>query len=70
MFRYFATTEGTNKLRLREALHAYADGFWHPVGINAERAAEIALESFRRQFHAELQLLDLNAEFIDGDEQA
>ena len=44
MFRYTATTEGTNKLQLREALQAYADGFWHPVGINAERAAKMALD--------------------------
>jgi hypothetical protein len=67
MFRYTATTEGTNKLNLREALQAYADGFWHPVGINAERAAEIALDAFRRQVHSELQLLDLKAEFIEGE---
>jgi len=68
MFRYTATTEGTNKLGLREVLQQYADGFWHPVGINAQSAAEMALDAFKRQVHAELQLLDLKAEFIEGDQ--
>lgn len=68
MFRYTATTEGSNKLGLREALQAYADGFWHPVGINGERAAQMTLDAFRRQVHSELQLLDLRAEPIGGDE--
>jgi hypothetical protein len=68
MFRY--TAEGTNKLGLREALQAYADGVWHPVSINAERAAEIALDAFKRQIHSELQLLDLQAELIDEDQPA
>jgi hypothetical protein len=68
MFRYTATTEGTTKLGLREALQQYADGFWHPVGINAERAAKMALDAFKFQVHSELQHLDLKAEFIDGDQ--
>jgi hypothetical protein len=67
MFRYTATTEGTNKLGLREALQNYADGYWHPVGMTAERAAEIALDAFKRQVHSELQLLELKAEFIEGE---
>ena len=70
MFRYAATTEGSNKLGLREALQTYADGFWHPAGITAEHAAEMALDAFKRQVHAELQLLDLKAVFIDEDQPA
>ena len=38
MFRYKATTEGSNKLGLREALQTYADGFWHQAGITPEHA--------------------------------
>jgi len=68
VFRYTATTEGTNKLGLREALQTYADGFWHPVGIDAERAAEMARDAFRRQVLSELQLLELKAEFIEGEQ--
>jgi hypothetical protein len=67
MFRYTATTEGSNKLGLREALQTYADGFWHPIGINAERAAEMALDAFKRQVHSELQLLELKGEFIEAE---
>lgn len=41
MFRYTATTEGINKFGLREALQAYADGFWHPAGITAGDVAAL-----------------------------
>ncbi len=48
MFSYTATTEGTNKLGLREIPQTYADGFWHPVGINAEhRALLVKTAGFR-----------------------
>lgn len=65
MFRYIASTEGNNKLGLREALQNYADGFWHPAGITGEHAAAMALDAFKRQVQSELQLLDLQAEFIE-----
>jgi hypothetical protein len=55
MFRYTAITKGSNKLGLREALQSYADGFWHPVGIKLERAAEMALDVFKRKVPIEAE---------------
>ena len=59
MFRFTAATEGSNKLRLREALEEYAAGFGVPAHVDAETAAAIVLESFKRQVRSELELLTL-----------
>ena len=59
MFQFTASTEGQNKLRLREALQHYAAGFGVPPHVDAETAAAIVLDAFKRQARAELELLDL-----------
>ena len=59
MFHFTATTEGGNKLRLREALDEYAAGFGVPAHVDAETAAAIVPDAFKRQARAELELLEL-----------
>jgi hypothetical protein len=64
MFRFTATSEGSNKFGLRELLQNYADGFGVPEHVTADHAAEIVYTAFRRQLRGELELLELSAEEI------
>jgi hypothetical protein len=59
MFRFAAATEGSNKLGLRESLQEYAAGFGVPAHVDAETAAAIVLDAFKRQARGELELLAL-----------
>jgi hypothetical protein len=59
MFQFTAATEGQNKLRLREVLQVYAHGFGVPAHVDAETAAGIVLDAFKRQVRSELELLTL-----------
>ena len=56
MFQFTATTEGSNKLRLRKSLEEYAAGYGVPANVDAETAAAIVLDAFKRQVRAELEL--------------
>ena len=57
-----ATTEGQNKLGLREILQRYVDDQWTADHYTDKQRCEILLEQFKRQVAAELELLELAVE--------
>ena len=59
MKRLIATTEGENKLGLRELLQRYVDDQWTADHYTDEQRAEILLDQFKRAILSELELLDL-----------
>ena len=60
MHTFTATTEGQNRLGLRELLQRYADEQWVADHMTPEQAAESVLDCFRRAVAGELELLDLD----------
>jgi hypothetical protein len=67
MRTFAATTEGPNRLELRELLRRYADEQWVAPHITPEQAAESVLDCFKRAVAGELELLDLKCH--DGEYQ-
>jgi hypothetical protein len=59
ILKFTSTTEGTNRLGLRELLQRYADEQWVAVHLTPEQAAESVLDCFKRAVAGELELLDL-----------
>jgi hypothetical protein len=59
MRTFTATTDGPNRLALRELLQQYANDQWVAAHMAAEQAAATVLDCFKRLVVAELQLLDL-----------
>jgi len=65
MFKFTAATEGLNRLRLRELLQTFADGFGVPSQMLSHDAADMILAEFKRQVRVELELLTLEGERLD-----
>jgi len=59
MFRFTAGAEGQNRFGFSEKLQEYAAGFGVPAHVDAETAAAIVLDAFKRQARGELELLAL-----------
>ena len=59
MRHFVATTEGPNRLGLRELLQRYASEQWVAVHMTPEQAAESVLDCFKRAVRQELELLEL-----------
>jgi hypothetical protein len=59
MRTFHATTEGQNRLGLRELLERYADEQWVADHMTPEQAAESVLDTFTRAVRQELELLEL-----------
>jgi hypothetical protein len=59
MRTFTATTEGPNRLGLRELLQRYADEQWVANHLTKEQAAASVLGTFKRAVMHELKLLDL-----------
>jgi hypothetical protein len=59
MRTFHATTEGQNRLGLRELLERYANEQWVADHYTLEEAAEITLDCFKREVRQELELLEL-----------
>jgi len=59
MRTFTATTEGQNRLGLRELLQRYANEQWVAANMTPTQAAESVLDCFRRAVRQELELLDL-----------
>ena len=57
--RFTASTEGPNRLGLRELLQHYAEEQWVAVHLTPEHAAESELDCFKRAVRQELELLAL-----------
>jgi hypothetical protein len=59
MRHFTATTEGPNRLGLRELLQRYSDEQWVAVHMTPEQAAESVFDCFKRAVAGELELLEL-----------
>jgi hypothetical protein len=59
ILNFTATTEGPNRLGLRELLQRYADEQWVAVHLTPKQAAESVLDCFNRAVAGELELLYL-----------
>jgi len=57
MRTFTATTEGPNRLGLRELLQRYANEQWVADQMTPEQAAESVLDCFKRAVRQELELL-------------
>jgi hypothetical protein len=62
MRTFTATTEGPNRLGLRELLQRYADEQWVANHMTDEQAAESVLDCFKRALGQELEMLELTRE--------
>ena len=60
MRAFTATTEGPNRLGLRELLQRYADEQWVADHITDEQVAASMFVCFQRALRYELELLDLH----------
>jgi len=61
MFKFTASTEGQNRLGMRELWQTFADGF----GVPAHMLSHDAADMIKRQAHVELELLTLEGERMD-----
>jgi hypothetical protein len=57
MRAFTVTTEGENRLGLRELCQRYVDEQWVAPHMTDEQAAESLLDQFKRAVRAELELL-------------
>lgn len=62
MRRFVVTTEGPNRLDLRESCEQFANDQWSASHMTAEQAAEALQEQFRRAVLQELELLQVECE--------
>ena len=62
MRKFIVTTEGQNRLGLRELCQQFVDEQWVAVHLAADRAAESVLREFKRAVRAELELLDVRCQ--------
>jgi hypothetical protein len=56
---FTATTEGQNRLGLRELLQRYSDEQWVADHLTPDQAAASVLDCFKRAVRQEMELLDL-----------
>jgi hypothetical protein len=56
------TTEGQNRLNLRQACEDFANGHWIPSHYLPHEATEFVLDQFRRMVQSELELLVVEAQ--------
>lgn len=59
MRRFVVTTEGPNRLGLRELCEQFANDQWSAAHMTPDRAAEALREQFRRAVLKELELLEV-----------
>ena len=62
MRRFVVTTEGQNRLGLREICKQFANDQWSAAHMTPEQAAEALLDQFRRAVLQELELLQIECE--------
>ena len=59
MRQFVVTTEGQNRLGLRELCEQYVNDQWFAAHASDELAAEALLEQFKRAVLGELELLEV-----------
>lgn len=62
MRRFIVTTEGENRLGLRQLCQRFADERWMAAHMTPQQAAESVLDEFRKAVAAELAMLDVHVE--------
>jgi len=62
MRRFIVTTEGQNRLGLRELCQQFANEQWVAAHMTPEQAAESVLDTLKRAVRAELELLEVRCE--------
>ena len=65
MRTFTVTTEGANRLGLRELCQRYVDDQWVADHMTDEQAAESLLDQFKRAVRVELELLTVEATDVD-----
>jgi len=65
MRTFTVTTEGQNRLGLRELCQRYVDEQWVAAHMTDEQAAESLLDQFKRTVGAELELLTVETNDVD-----
>ena len=65
MRKFIVTTEGQNRLGLREFCQQFVDEQWVAVHLPADQDAESVLREFKRAVRAELDQLDVRSVDID-----
>jgi hypothetical protein len=63
MQQFTVTSEGNNRLGLRELCQRFTGELWVPVHLNDKQAAAFPLDQFRRTVLAELEMLDVSCEW-------
>ena len=66
MRTFTVTTEGENRLGLRELCEQYVNDQWFAVHASDELAAEALLDQFKRAVRGELELLDVRCDDAQG----
>jgi hypothetical protein len=65
MKQFTVTTEGENRLGLRESCQQFADDEWVADHLTDESAAESVLDRCKRAVRAELELLTVEPQHVD-----
>jgi hypothetical protein len=60
MRQFVVTTDGKNRLGLRELCQRFVNELWVPAHLADEQAAAFALDQFRRTLLAELEMIDVS----------
>ena len=60
MRQFVVTTDGKNRLGLRELCEGFVNQLWVPAHLADEQAAAFALDQFRRTLLAELEMIDVS----------
>jgi hypothetical protein len=61
MRRFIVSTEGANRLGLRELCQQFAEERWVAEHLTRKQAAESVLDEFKRAVLAELELLQVES---------
>ena len=66
MREFTVTTEGENRLGLRELCERYVNDQWFAAHASDELAAEALLDQFKRAARQELELLEVRCDEVAG----
>jgi hypothetical protein len=66
MRQFVVTTEGENRLGLRELCERYVNDQWFAAHASDELAAEALLDQFKRAVRSELELLEVTCFDVDA----
>ena len=67
MRRFTVTTEGENRLGLRELCEAWCNDQWVANQMTPEQAEASLLDCFRRALRQEMELLEVRCAEVDAD---